>query len=48
VYRPAARGSLWLALHARRLQSGRLGAYVAYLIALVLVLLFAARVGVIG
>ena len=34
--------------HARRLQSGRLGTYVAYLIALVLVLLAAARVGVIG
>ena len=34
--------------HARRLQSGRLGTYVAYLAALVLVLLAAARLGVIG
>lgn len=48
LYRPAARLSLGLAVHARRLQSGRLGAYIAYLIALVLALLFAARVGVIG
>ena len=36
------------AVHARRLQSGRLGTYVAYLIALVVVLLAAARLGVIG
>jgi hypothetical protein len=48
LYRPAARTSLVLAAHGRRLQSGRLGAYIAYLIALVLVLLLAARVGVIG
>jgi NADH:ubiquinone oxidoreductase subunit 5 (subunit L)/multisubunit Na+/H+ antiporter MnhA subunit len=48
LYRPAARLSLELAAHARRLQRGRLGVYVAYLIALVLVLLVAARVGVIG
>ena len=48
LYRPAARISLGLAVHARRLQSGRLGTYVAYLIALVLLLLLAARVGVIG
>ncbi len=33
---------------ARRLQSGRLGTYVAYLIGLVVVLLTAARIGVIG
>jgi hypothetical protein len=48
LYRPATRASLGLAVHARRLQSGRLGTYIAYLIALVLVLLVAARVGVIG
>jgi hydrogenase-4 component B len=48
LYRPAARVSLGLAVHARRLQSGRLGVYIAYLIALVLVLLLAARVGMIG
>jgi hydrogenase-4 component B len=48
LYRPAARWSLALAAQTRRLQSGRLGVYVAYLIALVLVLLFAARIGVIG
>jgi hypothetical protein len=48
LYRPAARASLGLAVHARRLQSGRLGTYIGYLIALVLVLLVAARVGVIG
>ena len=48
LYRPAARLSLGMAVHARRLQSGRLGAYIAYLIALVLVLLLAARVGIIG
>ncbi len=48
LYRPAARLSLAAAAHARRLQSGSLGTYVAYLVALVLVLLLAARVGVIG
>jgi hydrogenase-4 component B len=48
LYRPAVRWSLALAAQTRRLQSGRLGVYVGYLIALVLVLLFAARVGVIG
>jgi hydrogenase-4 component B len=48
LYRPAARLSLELAVHARRLQSGRLGAYISYLIAVVLVLLVAARAGVIG
>jgi hydrogenase-4 component B len=48
LYRPAARWSLALAVQARRLQSGRLGTYVSYLIALVLVLLVAARAGVIG
>ena len=34
--------------HARRLQSGRLGVYVAYLLGLVLVVLTAAKLGVIG
>jgi hydrogenase-4 component B len=48
LYRPTSRWSLRLARQARRLQSGRLGAYIAYLIALVLVLLLAARIGVIG
>ena len=36
------------AVHARRLQSGSLGTYVAYLIGLVVVLLAAARIGLIG
>jgi hydrogenase-4 component B len=48
LYRPIHRVALVTAAHTRRLQSGRLGTYVAYLIALVGVLLFAARVGVIG
>jgi hydrogenase-4 component B len=48
VYRPATRLALAGAVWARRLQSGRLGAYVAYLIGLVVVLLAAARLGVIG
>ena len=48
VYRPARRLSLALAARARRLQSGSLAAYVAYLIALVIVLLGAARLGLIG
>ena len=47
LYVPAARLSLAAAAWARRLQSGSLGTYVAYLIALVLVLLAAARIGVI-
>ena len=42
--RPGARGRG----AARRLQTGRLGTYVGYLIALVVVLLAAARLGVIG
>ena len=47
---PAGRRALALAAaaQARRLQSGRLGTYVAYLIGLVVVLLAAARLGVIG
>jgi hydrogenase-4 component B len=48
LYAPAARLSLLAAAWARRLQSGSLGTYVAYLLALVLVLLAAARLGVIG
>jgi hydrogenase-4 component B len=48
IYRPVARTSLRAAARARRLQSGSLGAYVAYLIALVVFLLAAARLGVIG
>ena len=36
------------AAQARRLQTGRLGTYAVYLIALVLVLLVAAKVGLIG
>ena len=47
---PARRRGVALAAaaQARRLQSGRLGTYVAYLIGLVVVLLAAARIGVIG
>jgi hydrogenase-4 component B len=48
VYRPVTRLSLLAAGHARRLQSGSLGTYVAYLALLVLVLLAAVRVGAIG
>ena len=44
----AVRLSLASARHARRLQSGSLGTYVVYLIGLVLVLLAAARLGLIG
>lgn len=48
VYRPAERLGLVAAMQARRLQSGRLSTYVAYLVGLVVVLLAAARLGVIG
>jgi hydrogenase-4 component B len=48
VYRPLLRLSLLAAANARRLQSGSLGVYVGYLIALVVVLLAGARLGVIG
>ena len=48
VYRPIVRLSLASAARARRVQSGSLGLYVAYLIGLVLLLLLAARIGVIG
>ena len=48
LYRPVTQLALAGAARARRLQSGRLGTYVAYLIALVLALLLAARIGMIG
>ncbi len=48
LYRPVSAGALVAASWARRLQSGRLGTYVGYLIALVVVLLVAVRVGAIG
>jgi hydrogenase-4 component B len=48
LYRPAVRASLAAAGHARRLQSGSLAAYVAYLIGLIVLLLAAARIGLIG
>jgi hydrogenase-4 component B len=48
LYPPVLRVVLRFAAVARRLQSGRLGTYVGYLIALVLVLLVAAKVGLIG
>jgi len=48
LYRPAERMAFRAAVHARRLQTGSVGTYVVYLIALVLVLLIAVRLGVIG
>lgn len=48
VYEPAAKAALAGAAWMRRVQSGRLGAYVLYLVGLVVVLLGAARLGVIG
>ena len=48
LYAPVNRLALAAAVQARRLQSGRLGTYVAYLIALVVALLAAAKVGLIG
>jgi hydrogenase-4 component B len=48
VYRPVTRFALVAAARARRLQSGNLGTYVGYLIALVVVLLAAVKFGVIG
>jgi hypothetical protein len=47
LYAPIVRSALVAARHARRLQTGRLGTYVGYLIALVLVLLAAAKAGLI-
>ena len=43
--RPVTALAMWGAHHARRTQSGRLGTYVGYLIALVLVVLAAAKLG---
>ncbi len=48
LYGPVARHALSAARWARRLQSGRLGTYIAYLIALVLALLVSARIGILG
>jgi hydrogenase-4 component B len=48
LYRPLTSLAMGGAHRARRLQSGRLGTYVAYLVALVVGLLLAAKVGVIG
>lgn len=48
LYRPVTDGALVAAAFARRLQSGRLGTYVTYLVALVVALLIAVRIGVIG
>ena len=46
LYRPVVSGSLVAAHWARRLQSGRLGTYIGYLIALVLALLISVRIGI--
>jgi hydrogenase-4 component B len=48
LYGPVLRLALAGAAQARRLQSGRLSTYVAYLIGLVLLLLAAAKIGLIG
>jgi formate hydrogenlyase subunit 3/multisubunit Na+/H+ antiporter MnhD subunit len=48
LYRPVTAFALTLAASARRLQSGRLGTYVAYLVGLVVVLLLAVELGAIG
>ena len=48
VIAPAVQLTLAAAAQARRLQTGRLGTYVAYLIALGLVLLTAAKIGLVG
>ncbi len=48
LYRPVTASALELAARARRLQSGRLGTYVAYLVGLVVALLLAVELGVIG
>jgi hydrogenase-4 component B len=48
LYGPVQRGALWTALTARRLQSGSVRAYAAYLLALLLVLLVLVRTGAIG
>jgi hydrogenase-4 component B len=48
LYRPVTSLALHGAGHARRVQSGRLGTYVAYLLGLVLVALAAAKLGIVG
>ena len=48
IYAPVRRRALEEAARARRLQSGSLGAYVAYLIGLVLAALLAVRSGLLG
>ncbi|HEX6724134.1 MAG TPA: proton-conducting transporter membrane subunit [Gaiella sp.] len=48
LYRPVTSFAMAGAHHARRLQSGRLGVYVAYLLGLVLVVLTAAKLGILG
>ena len=48
VYRPVARRSLAAAAHMRRLQTGSLAVYVCYLIALVVAVLLAGRIGLLG
>jgi hydrogenase-4 component B len=48
LYRPVARQALALAAYARRLQTGSLAVYVAYLIALVVAVLVAGRIGLLG
>ncbi len=48
LYRPLTSLAMTGARHARRLQSGRLSSYVAYLLGLVLVVLVAAKIGILG
>ena len=48
VNRPVTSVGLWAAARARRVQSGSLTAYVAYLVALVIALLAAVRIGLLG
>jgi hydrogenase-4 component B len=48
LYRPVTALAMGGAHHARRVQSGRLGTYVAYLIGLVLAALVAAKLGILG
>lgn len=48
LYRPVVRRSLMVAAQARRLQGGSLAVYVGYLIALVLAVLLAGRIGLLG
>ena len=48
LYRPLTSLAMQGAHQARRMQSGRLGTYVGYLVGLVLVVLAAAKLGVIG